>query len=434
MLIYFFSDRNYVRQGFLAKFSIVDCPYNCSGHGLCSSERCICDPSYTGLGCQFSVCPNECNHGGTCVSNECNCFEGYGGLDCGLQYGPNAVANKWTELTPFGFIGSPIGRTGHRGAYIANGNVFCIFGGFTLVEVLNDLNCFSFDQNQWNPIEYSVPWPSARYDYALAVVPDGFYIFGGIVSPNDLVNDLWYYEWITKSWTLVAQESVVQPQPLASATLTVVDDTWLYLFGGRSAEGSISSSLYRISIDELHFWEEVRAVGGGKSADRRLAGHATVFHSALRSLIVFGGFTVDYARFPKRNKQVQMYNVDANMWMELNYDTRDGSAVPDGVVFHTMTLVGNYLVIFGGNSHTHHTQEICYDNDVFLFHLNCMCWVSIDDLDALSPGEIGMRSRNGFFNTIFPFLSNYKFLTRNLTGMIILNRQVIFFHVCVIYL
>lgn len=60
-------------------------------------------------------------------------------------------------------------------------------------------------------------------------------------------------------------------------------------------------------------------------------------------------------------------------------------------MFH---ITGNYLVVFGGYSHRHNKEEICYDNQMYLYHLGCHAWVSPDILgesqDSQYPKQQGV--------------------------------------------
>lgn len=46
-----------------------------------------------------------------------------------------------------------------------------------------------------------------------------------------------------------------------------------------------------------------------------------------------------------------------------------------------MVLIpGNYLIVFGGYSHRHNREEICYDGQMYLYHLGCHSWIPLDVL------------------------------------------------------
>ncbi|XP_069793633.1 tenascin-R isoform X1 [Narcine bancroftii] len=63
--------------------SDTGCPRNCSEHGLCVQDECICEEAYTGEDCSQLRCPNECSGHGQCINDSCLCSTAYTGEDCG---------------------------------------------------------------------------------------------------------------------------------------------------------------------------------------------------------------------------------------------------------------------------------------------------------------------------------------------------------------
>lgn len=69
-----------------------DCGGDCSGHGLCSfvqphaPAQCKCEHSWVGAKCEKQVsvleCPNDCMGNGLCLDGQCVCSNGWGGPDC----------------------------------------------------------------------------------------------------------------------------------------------------------------------------------------------------------------------------------------------------------------------------------------------------------------------------------------------------------------
>ncbi len=291
---------------------------------------------------------------------------------------------QWYEVEPENSDFTP--RTGHTGVYIESLNSFYVFGGNTLNTLLDDLVLYDFSPiwQSWRTVAQSSPWPAARQEHAMAKVGSNFYIYGGILSDGSHSDELWYYKTSNNRWTQVGLSGDLPPG-LASHTLTLVEDRWLYLLGGRTEDGDFSSAMYRVDTQDDDVWEKLEA-RGGKEADRRLVGHSTVYHPESKSLLVFGGFLPDYARFPKRVNYLQAYHIEEDYWSQIFYEAIDAYYPPKDRSYHTATIVGNYMVIFGGNSHIHHEEEICYDQDVYFYHLGCHRWVDYRKMAEAFPG------------------------------------------------
>ncbi|XP_066249619.1 multiple epidermal growth factor-like domains protein 8 isoform X2 [Euwallacea similis] len=238
--------------------------------------------------------------------------------------------------------------------------------------------------------------PPGRYGHAACAVANGFVLFGGKLEDGNLANDLWYYNVQTRLWHLRGQFSTESPPSLTRHTLTCVNDT-IYLFGGSTPDGEFSSQLWRVKLrpDDTEQWEKVKA-RGGKQLDIRVVAHTTVYHNATNSLIVYGGIVAGVARFSKLSDRTFAFQLDHKHWTEIHY-TREhfrDKYVPRERAFHSANVFGNYLIIFGGYSHRHNKEEICYDNQMYLYHLGCHTWVNTDILgnnnDSRYPKQQGV--------------------------------------------
>lgn len=83
--------------------------------------------------------------------------------------------------------------------------------------------------------------PVPRYGHAAQAVLNGFVVYGGKLGNGSLSNELWFYNVVTKEWSLRATHSHIRPPPLTRHTLTKANDGWLYLFGGSREDGLFSS-------------------------------------------------------------------------------------------------------------------------------------------------------------------------------------------------
>lgn len=96
MLILLYSDTNYVLGGFQAEFSVTDCIRNCTSHGKCIGNTCVCDENWGGDDCSLELCPDGCGakYGrGKCQNGLCICSSGYSGQSCSLDVN-DSVGNR----------------------------------------------------------------------------------------------------------------------------------------------------------------------------------------------------------------------------------------------------------------------------------------------------------------------------------------------------
>ncbi|ESO96649.1 hypothetical protein LOTGIDRAFT_174752 [Lottia gigantea] len=157
----------------------------------------------------------------------------------------------------------------------------------------------------------------------------------------------------------MATNSSVQPPAVTGHTLTNIDKKWLYLFGGKSQEISTLDTIYRIQIPGANQWEQVK-IRGGNFPPRRLVGHSTVFHQESRSLIVFGGYSQKNGLVSERTRQMHMFNIDDGFWSVIHNKNWEEPSLPYQRAFHSAVIMGNYMVVYGGNTHKHHQLELSY--------------------------------------------------------------------------
>ncbi|XP_053675074.1 multiple epidermal growth factor-like domains protein 8 [Anopheles nili] len=245
--------------------------------------------------------------------------------------------------------------------------------------------------------------PAGRYGHAAAVVTDGFVIFGGKLASGELTNDLWLYNVSHNggSWIERASESSFRPPALTRHTLTLADG-FLYVFGGAMEDGEFTSKLFRVKLSsdapETEQWEEV-IPRGGKSLDVRMVAHTTSYQRATNSLIVYGGLLANVARFSRLSERMFAFQLDHKHWAELQYPRtalHDGYA-PRERAFHTTNIIGNYLIVFGGYSHKHNKEEICYDNQMYLYHLGCHSWINPEVLGPAPSSKLRYPKKQGVF-------------------------------------
>ncbi|KAG7161272.1 Multiple epidermal growth factor-like domains protein 8-like [Homarus americanus] len=470
MLILLYSDTNYALEGFVAEYSVTDCPLNCSSHGQCEDHKCLCEKLYTGDGCEREHCPENCGMAhsrGHCSkpSPYCLCNEGYFGDGCSLG-SLDSEGGTWHWLWRGG---PPLNdRTSHASVYLPHLDRLYVFGGYNLNNVLGDLLIYDIGTSVWvnvsdpasqsrlshrltsqrvarpkvmteqhitnssllrnltfsvnsnntvsvklksllgdaqrlrrmirpseemnhTPASHNMRavTPAPRYGHVMEKYDQHFVLFGGRLSSGEVSNELWLYNTTMDEWRLLEgkEESVSDetsakddnvPPGLMYATLTLVDNSWLYLFGGSLEHGEFSNCMYRMNLEGDRIWKKV-IVRGGNELEVRVIGHSTVFHVPSRSLLVYGGIRVDIARFSKLSDRLLVFDIDQHYWSQIHYPKSHNNPlhhVPLERAFHSAVIAGNYMVIFGGYMHKHKEEETCYDKKIYLYHLGCHVWMS----------------------------------------------------------
>ncbi|XP_062465532.1 multiple epidermal growth factor-like domains protein 8 [Pezoporus occidentalis] len=208
---------------------------------------------------------------------------------------------------------------------------------------------------------------------------------GGELAGGALTNDVWSLEPEGRGWRELRPLPGHAPAPpgLAAHAVAVVDD-WLYVFGGRTTQDLFSSLLFRFPLLGGR-WELVEPWGGKAPA---AAGHSLLFHPPTRTLILYGGHRPASARFSSRVNQTHLFHVDRRHWAPLR---GGGAAGPRGRAFHSATLLGDYMVLYGGHVHAHYEEEKCYEEGVFFYHVGCHQWVTPEELRGGDPEEPGSR-------------------------------------------
>ncbi|KPI93788.1 Multiple epidermal growth factor-like domains protein 8 [Papilio xuthus] len=410
--------------------SVELCPNGCSGNGQCKGDGCQCKKGYSGESCSLKKNDKEGNswhwlshtesgmtkraaHTAVYVNHTDSLYV-FGGYDLNRVLGLLEIykfsTSQWYNENGSVLRRYPTTEENDKSllTLFTKGNIdgsWQIGNRSSLFNLL--LASFSHHDKTTLPLMYTptpysesylqftdrpeflssgiktnISKPEPRYGHAACSFWTGFILYGGKLSDGSLSSELWYYDAVYNSWTLRAVNSTFTPPGLTRHTLTAVNDE-LYLFGGSTVDGEFSSSLYKIKLGDVssESWEKVQ-VRGGKELDVRVVSHTAVYHAHSNSLLVYGGVVASVARFSKLSDRMFAFDLDYKHWSEIHYPRahlRD-TYVPRERAFHTATIIGNYLVVFGGYSHRHNREEICYDGQMYLYHLGCHSWIPLDVL------------------------------------------------------
>ncbi|KAI8971129.1 hypothetical protein BDB01DRAFT_730974 [Pilobolus umbonatus] len=139
----------------------------------------------------------------------------------------------------------PAPRAGHIGK-IYNNRLY-IFGGNSQNTLCNDMWYLDLNTYNWYHIETTGRIPPPRHCCGAALVDDTIYIFGGIGSNNNCLNDLYAFRIRSGRWYMLTNIGL-PPSPRYGLTLTAIDKK-LYLFGGESKTGKAEDASYVFILD-----------------------------------------------------------------------------------------------------------------------------------------------------------------------------------------
>ena len=256
--------------------------------------------------------------------------------------------------------------------------------------------------------------PEGRYGHVMVAYGHNILMYGGILADGKVVAELWLFDTDDERWQLLTQlddTGAIHPPPLTYATLTRVNN-WFYLFGGGMLNGKFSNQMFRIDMNARR-WEKVR-YRSNTPMFTRVVGHSTVYNPMRHSLLVYGGIHVDIARFSKLSEHILEFDLTHRTWSILMYPPRvmsppsySGSAksnknssvtyTPLERAFHTATVAGDYMVVYGGYLHKHKQEEVCYDYHIYLYNMRCNTWQSRALVTDVKDRQKGLRDFPGVY-------------------------------------
>jgi hypothetical protein len=145
------------------------------------------------------------------------------------------ATGTWTDLTPGGEV--PVERCLHDCLWAPDGRLLLYAGQTTGVPALGDLWAFDTAGRTWERL--AKPEPPARQLYAVGVIGDVAWVFGGADVDRRELDDLWALDLGQLTWRSV---TITGPGPVGRSGATFVADPArgrLLLFGGRTDEGAL---------------------------------------------------------------------------------------------------------------------------------------------------------------------------------------------------
>lgn len=168
-------------------------------------------------------------------------------------------------------------------------NKIYLFGGSDRTgSLLQDMQHYHISSNSWSKIDVDgEKAPVARYGHTATLVNDRYiYVFGGSDDKGNSLNDLWMFDTEKYQWSLLEETAVLKdntrPPPRNSHTTSLLNNK-LIVFGGSSQEVGSMNDLWEFCLTQKK-WTEIKS-GSQKPSAREM-------HSAcvlLNDIYIIGG-------------------------------------------------------------------------------------------------------------------------------------------------
>ena len=224
--------------------------------------------------------------------------------------------------------------------------------------------------------------PPVRSAHGAAVYDSKMWIFAGY-DGNKRLNDMWMIPLdsgnpdVAIKWTEV-QQSGAHPPTCCNFPVAVLGDS-MFVFSGQSG-AHITNHLFQFRFPERRWMRVItqQLLPGTCPPPARRYGHSMVAHEKNNMLYVFGGCTAD-----NLSQDLHCFDLQTCSWSVI--PAASGSQVPIGRVFHSATVVGDAMYVFGGTGadNTRHA-------DMYRFQFDTHPRSSLQDdfLHLLQRGEL----------------------------------------------
>jgi hypothetical protein len=236
----------------------------------------------------------------------------------------DTVKRRWDVLTPTG--AKPPPRVFAASAAHRASRRMLVFGGaffgpfFSDFSAYGDLWAYNVDDNRWTELVASNAGPSPRSRPSAWVVDDKLYVFGGITSFFQVLNDLWVYDLHSNAWTELIPVGAAGSPPARHEAMIGSRGGRLILYGGEA----INEQFQFLVLDDTwelalatRRWKNVTPAPGDNVAPPRNYGTAVTIGD---SLYLQGGDTpvgVDCGPFPQHpTSELWRFDLHDRVWTQ----------------------------------------------------------------------------------------------------------------------
>lgn len=234
----------------------------------------------------------------------------------------------------------------------------------------NEVLC-SRDGAAFEKLRVTGTTPTGRYGHAAARVGGQWFVYGGYDTSAMMCSDMYRLDLERAVWEKIDSVTPAKCRPEARMHHTLVAwDGKLWVFGGKLEGGKAANDVWAYDIATRE-WREVSPSKrkGAAWPEARWGHSATMVATQSRpSFVVFGGCAKD-----KEFGDVWAFEPKTEQWERWPLD----GAQPEPRYFHTATLVGATIHVFGGRD----LRNIAFSS-MFKFEVH-RCWIDMLPRDVM---------------------------------------------------
>ncbi|MDI6788558.1 MAG: kelch repeat-containing protein, partial [Planctomycetota bacterium] len=260
------------------------------------------------------------------------------------------LTNTWTQKIVQGAAGSPPARRYH--SMVWDGQRVIMFGGAyganTAATSMNDLWWYDPNTNTWTEKTPAVS-PSARCAHSMVWDGTRVIMFGGVGVGGGRWNDLWWYYPLTNTWT----QKIAQGAPGSPSGREVPSMVWdgirVIMFGGY--DGAYKNDLWWYDPGTNTWTQKIADGAAGSPLARYIT---SMVWDGIR-VIMFGGADL----LNNYYNDIWWYDPGTNTWTQKIARGTAGSPTVRG--WHSMVWDGIRVIMFGG-------WDGAYKNDLWWYN------------------------------------------------------------------
>jgi hypothetical protein len=193
-------------------------------------------------------------------------------------YDPDA--NSWRQLPAAGDI--PPARYGSCGGIGPDGRLWISHGFTEDTGRFADTRAYDFSTGIWTDLTPAGDRPVERCLHDCLWTPDGaLLLYAGQTTGAPAIGDLWLYEPQAEEW---AQQAQPEPLPRQLYAVALVGDT-IFVFGGGARDGTDLDDLWQLELDGMT-WREAQPAGVSPAGR---FGATLIADDQRNRLMLFGG-------------------------------------------------------------------------------------------------------------------------------------------------